>query len=173
VADASASLQRGASTDKNEEAEGDQDEDQEETNVSADVASSADLDLLEEDRMQDERTLARGFDGSASDVNRYRQPQTDRSGKVGGPPRQNDEAANERPGLRRPRETAPSPRVRINKASFFLDDEIVEMDLEVDPFELPSFEDAERLLQSYMTSCHNSFPFLAKKAFTQQFYNCT
>jgi hypothetical protein len=113
------------------------------------VGRPADLYLLDEDRMQEERKLAGGFSGRAFDIDWHRDKlHTNRSGEE-------------------------SLLVRTNKASFFLDDEIVSLDLKVDPFELPSFEDAERLLQSYMTSCHNSFPFLAKKAFTQQFYHCT
>jgi hypothetical protein len=141
--------------------------------VSTDVGSSAHLNLLDEDRMQEERTLAGGFSGRASDIDWHRKLHTNRIGEVGRPSGQNDEAAIERLNIRRRRATTPSSFVRTNKASFFLDDEIVNLDLEVDPFELPSFEDAERLLQSYMTSCHNSFPFLAKKEFTQQFYHCT
>lgn len=128
--------------------------------------------------MQDEKALARGFSGIASaDIDWHRRLQAHRigedvgsSGRVG----HGDETATDHlTNPSRGRTTAPSSLIRTNKASFFLDDEIVEMDLEVDAFELPSFEDAERLLQSYMTSCHNSFPFLAKKAFTQQFYHCT
>jgi hypothetical protein len=48
-----------------------------------------------------------------------------------------------------------------------------ESPLELDPLELPPFEDAERLLHSYMDNCHNSFPLLSEDAFTRQFYNCT
>jgi hypothetical protein len=48
-----------------------------------------------------------------------------------------------------------------------------ESSLELDPFELPPFEDAERLLHNYMDNCHNSFPLLSEDAFTRQFYNCT
>jgi hypothetical protein len=141
--------------------------------MSADMGSSVDLDLLDEDRTQDEKTMARGFSRRLSDTDWHRRLPVNHVGEVVGPSGQNDEAATERLNLRRRRATAPSSLIRTNKASFFLDDEKVEMDLEVDPFDLPSFEDAERLLQSYMTSCHNSFPFLAKKAFTQQFYHCT
>ncbi|KAF2823425.1 hypothetical protein CC86DRAFT_396207 [Ophiobolus disseminans] len=70
-------------------------------------------------------------------------------------------------------ETLPSKSAHVNKTSFFLDDLSLETDPDVDPFELPSFEVAEKLLQAYMTSCHNSFPLLAKKGFTHQFYHCT
>jgi hypothetical protein len=43
---------------------------------------------------------------------------------------------------------------------------------ELELFELPTFEDAERLLHSYMDNCHNSFPLLSEDAFTRQFYDC-
>jgi len=57
--------------------------------------------------------------------------------------------------------------------SFYLDDEIFESDVMVDSLELPPFEHAERLLQAYMQSVQNSFPFLAKKSFVDRFYHCT
>ena len=67
----------------------------------------------------------------------------------------------------------PPKSISANKASYFLDVESLETDPEVYPFEIPSFENAEKLFQAYIRSCHNSFPLLAKKAFTHQFYHCT
>jgi hypothetical protein len=58
------------------------------------------------------------------------------------------------------------------KAHFFLDDAALGINPDVSSFELPSFEDAERLFKCYMENCHNSFPFLAKQAFTRLFYDC-
>ncbi|KAF2034350.1 hypothetical protein EK21DRAFT_56709, partial [Setomelanomma holmii] len=177
VADAAATLQK--SPDKRDEAgsASDQGKEQGEANVSAEVGSSADLDLLDEDLMHDEQTRATGFIGKASEIQWLRKLHSrgvseDHVGPYG-PPGQNVEAAAERlTALRRRQEIYPnSALMHTSKASFFLDDEVFEMDLEVDPFELPSFEDAERLMQAYMESCHNSFPFLAKKAFTHQLYH--
>lgn len=62
--------------------------------------------------------------------------------------------------------------MQTSKASFYLDDEIVETDLSVDPLGMPRFEIAEKLVQIYMESVHNSFPFLPKKAFLKRFYHC-
>ena len=42
----------------------------------------------------------------------------------------------------------------------------------VAPTEMPMFETAERLLLAHMESCHNTFPFLAKKVFMNEFYHC-
>jgi hypothetical protein len=58
-------------------------------------------------------------------------------------------------------------------ANFSLDDAVLGVDPNVGSFELPSFEDAERLFKCYMENCHNSFPFLAKMDFTRLFYDCT
>jgi len=60
-----------------------------------------------------------------------------------------------------------------SEVSIFLDDKIFEADLEADPFELPPFDVAEKLLQAYLQNVHNSYPLLNKKAFTHQFYHCT
>jgi hypothetical protein len=175
VTDAAATFQK--SPDKHDEAESDQGREEGEANVSAEVGSSADLDLLDEDLMHDEQTRATGFIGKASEIQWLRKLHSrgvseDHVGPYG-PPGQTAEAAAERlTALRHRQEKYPSTLMHTNKASFFLDDEVFEMDLEVAPFELPSFEDAERLMHAYMGSCHNSFPFLAKKAFMHQFYHC-
>jgi hypothetical protein len=175
VTDAAATFQKFP--DKHDEAESDPGREEGEANVSAEVGSSADLDLLDEDLMHDEQTRATGFIGKASEIQWLRKLHSrgvseDHVGPYG-PPGQSAEAAAERlTALRHRQEQYPSTLMHTNKASFFLDDEVFEMDLEVDPFELPSFEDAERLMQAYLGSCHNSFPFLAKKAFMHQFYHC-
>ncbi|KAH7078360.1 fungal-specific transcription factor domain-containing protein [Paraphoma chrysanthemicola] len=174
VADAVATLQK--SPDKHGSNDSDQGKEQGEAHVSAEVGSSADLDLIDEDLMHDEQTRATGFIGKASEIQWLRKLHSrgvseDHTGPYG-PPGQNAEAAAERlTALRHRQEKDPSTLMHTSKASFFLDDEVFEMDLEVDPFELPSFEDAERLMLAYMGSCHNSFPFLAKRAFTHQFYH--
>lgn len=78
-------------------------------------------------------------------------------------------------GAERPRLSTPNPPVALHSSevSIFLDDQVFEPDLEVDPFELPPFAVAERLLQAYLQNVHNSYPLLNKKAFTHQFYHCT
>jgi hypothetical protein len=62
---------------------------------------------------------------------------------------------------------------RRRQANLSLDDTLLANYGKDDTFELPSFENAERLLLCYMENCHNSFPFLEKKAFTREFYHCT
>lgn len=90
-----------------------------------------------------------------------------------GPPGVSPKAAADRLAALRLRQHAnPTPLLRTSKASYYLDDDIQEADFMVDPFEMPPFATAEKLLQAYMESCHNTFPFLPKKAFINQFYNC-
>lgn len=66
-----------------------------------------------------------------------------------------------------------STSLLLSSSAFFLDDELFESELDVDPLVLPAFDQAEKLLRSYMISCHSSFPLIAKKKFTQVFYHCT
>jgi hypothetical protein len=77
--------------------------------------------------------------------------------------------------VERPLLSTPDPPVTLHasEVSIFLDDQAFEPDLEVDPFELPPFDMAEKLLQAYLQNVHNSYPLLNKKAFTHQFYHCT
>lgn len=66
-----------------------------------------------------------------------------------------------------------SPLVPVNKMNFYLDDEVLETDLLVDPFVMPPFETAQRLVQAYMESAQRSFPFLERHAFIDRFHHCT
>jgi len=78
-------------------------------------------------------------------------------------------------GAGQPRYSTPNPLLltHVSEVSIFLDDKVFEPDLEADPFELPAFEVAEKLLQAYLQNVHNSYPLLNKRAFTHQFYHCT
>lgn len=148
-----------------------------EANVSAEVGSSADLDLLDENVMHDEQTRATGFIGKASEIQWLRKlhshENVDSYDGPYGPPGQSAEAVAERlTALKRRQEQQHSTLMHTNKASFFLDDQLFELDVEVDPHVLPDFPIAEKLMQAYMQSCHNSFPILIKRAFQNQFYHC-
>jgi hypothetical protein len=61
--------------------------------------------------------------------------------------------------------------MQTSSCSFYLDNETVEMDFMVDPFELPPFETADRLIKNFMESVQDSFPILAQKTFLSQFYH--
>jgi hypothetical protein len=123
-------------------------------NTSAEVTSPTDVDMADDDSGQDVSSQATSI-GKA--------PETQWHGA-------NRDSSPHRPTGQDARHTAPSRRRQEN---FSLDDAVLANDIQADTFELPSFENAERLLQCYMENCHNSFPFLAKTAFTQQFYHCT
>ncbi|KAF1933945.1 uncharacterized protein M421DRAFT_414993 [Didymella exigua CBS 183.55] len=149
-----------------------------EADVSVEVGSSGEPDLLDEDAMQDEEIRATDFVGETSEVQRLRKlhrTSTSNSSERGprGPPDDDDVAINDRlTAIRERRNSHPSPPLMpASKASFYLDDEVFETDIMVDPFEMPPFETAERLLQAYLDSAHNSFPILAKKTFLNRFYH--
>jgi hypothetical protein len=58
------------------------------------------------------------------------------------------------------------------RASFYLDDEVLDTDLLVDPFEMPPFEVAQRLVNAYLESAQKSYPFLEKKALVNRLRHC-
>jgi len=174
VADAAAAVDK--SPNKQPFVGSEAEEEQGEANVSAEFVNSTDLDLIDENLLQDEQTRATGFIGKSSEIQWLRQLQPhDVSTMEGpfGPPGETIEAANERIAALRQRQ-ARSNRgfMHTNKASYYLDDELLELDLEVDAYELPPLQDAEQLVRIYMDTCHNSFPVIAKKAFMDQFYTC-
>jgi hypothetical protein len=156
------------------------DDERGEANVSAEVGSSGEPDLLDENVMRDEETRATGFVGKASEVQWLRKlhlaSTSDGSeGGPWGPPGDDDVAVNDRlTALRKRQDGHPTPTLMpASKASFYLDDEVFETDITVDPFEMPPYDTAERLLLAYMDSAHNSFPILAKQTFISRFYQCT
>lgn len=175
VADAAATLQDP--TDKYREPIFDDDRD--EANVNAEVGRFGEPDLLDEDVMRDAETRATGFVGNASEIQWLRRLHGESASNASeghwAPPGHDDDAVDDRMAALRERQDGhPTPTLMpTNKASFYLDDEVFETDLMVDPYEMPPFEIAERLLQSYMESAHNSFPILAKKIFVNRFYHCT
>jgi len=172
IADAASVLQ--PSPDKAYEAE--TSEELGEAQISAEVGSSGDLDLVDEDLMRDEQTRASGFIGKASEIQWLRKLHTeggnDKEDGPYGPPGHDREAATERlAALRHRQRSNPVPLMHTSKANYYLDQEPLETDFIADPMEMPPFETAERLIMAYMESCHNSFPFLAKKAVMSEFYH--
>jgi hypothetical protein len=169
VADAASTLQKRP--EKHDDADAEPEGADGEADVSAEVGSNADLDLVDEDLLDDESARAAGFFGKASEIQWIRKLhmhgiEHQHDGPYG-PPGQNTEAAAERlAALRRRQEKYPKALMRTSKASFYLDDEDFDIELTLDPLELPPFEVAEELLQTYMESCHAFFPFLAKKSCT-------
>lgn len=156
------------------------DDERGEANLSAEVGSSGEPDMIDEDAMQDEETRAAGFVGRASEVQWLRKLHetaisTPSEGGPRGPPGDDYVAINDRlTALRERRDGRPTPPLMpASKASFYLDDEVLEADMMVDPLEMPPFETAERLLHAYMDSAHNSFPILTRKTFVNRFYHCT
>lgn len=159
------------------------DDDRGEANASAEVGSSGEPDHLDEDVMRDEETRATGFEGNASEVQWLRRLHAGSASNAyedgprgpWGPLGLDDDAVNDRmAALRERQDSHPTPTMMpSNKASFYLDDEVLKTDLTVDPFELPPFEISEKLLLSYMESAHNSFPILVKTTFVNRFYHCT
>jgi hypothetical protein len=129
-------------------------------NTSAEVASQTDLDMADDDSGQD-------VSSQATSIGKAPENQWGSNIHTRGT---NRDSSPHRPMGQDARHVTPSRRCQANLS---LDDTVLANDVQVDTFELPSFENAERLLQCYMDNCHNSFPFLAKKAFTHQFYHCT
>lgn len=146
--------------------------------MSAEIESSGEQDILDEDNTRNEDMRAAGFIGKASEIKWRRklhgvEPADTHRGPWG---LSGDESAvDSRSEARQTNLSSHTIRSLLppSKLNFYLDDELFEPDAVVDPLEMPSFEIAERLLQAYMQSTQNSFPFLAKKVFVDRFYHCT
>lgn len=121
------------------------------------------LDLLDEDLHINDRARATGFVGKNSEIQWLRAVALAHSERT-------DEEA--RGVFQRRGSFAPgigNGNEQVSSYSFWTDSESVEIDFFVDPYELPPFETAERLLGCYMSKVHDSFPILPRKTFEDQF----
>ena len=118
------------------------------------------LDLVDEDLLKDERARATGFVGKNSEVQWLRAIvlQLERT---------EDESA--KPKSERRPSYAPSNIDQVSSFSFYSDNESIDPDFYVVPYELPAPDVAERLLNCYMSTVHDSFPILPRKLFEDQF----
>lgn len=116
------------------------------------------LELVDEDLHIDDQARATGFVGKSSEVQWVRAAALAQS-------EQTDKAIPQRRGS-----YAPSTRTeQISSYSFWADNESVDINFFVDPYELPPLEISQRLLSCYMSKVHPSFPMLSRKTFEDQF----
>ncbi|KAJ4357566.1 uncharacterized protein N0V89_002142 [Didymosphaeria variabile] len=154
----------------------DQADDPGEANVTAEVGSNEDMDNLNEDLLSNEHSRATGYIGKNSEVQwlkkLHQEADAVRPGAQGpyGPPGNSAQAHDERiDALHERQRKNPRLPMESSSCSFYLDREPLDMDMEVDPHELPPYDTAERLLKCYMQTVQSSFPILSQKTFTKQF----
>ncbi|KAH7108881.1 fungal-specific transcription factor domain-containing protein [Dendryphion nanum] len=155
------------------------DDRQGEVDVSAEVGSNEDLDIMDEDVLRNEGSRATGFIGKSSELQWLRRLRQDAERSKGassglkgpyGPPGDSTEAAQRRTeALRKRQQHDSSIRMRTSASTFYLDNDNIDVSRTVNPFELPSRETAQRLLDGYMTTVQDSFPILPETLFKHQF----
>lgn len=118
------------------------------------------MDLLDEDLHNDDRARATGFVGKNSEVQWLRSVALAQSD-----PRDKDAGI---PIHKRTASWIPGSD-QVTSFSYWTDGDHVDVDYFVDPYELPSANVAERLLECYMLKAHDSFPILPRKTFEDQF----
>lgn len=144
--------------------------------VSADVGSNDETDVLDEDILQDKETQATGYIGKSSEVQWLRRLQQEAERREVtpstpssqyGPPGSSSESTKLRIEALKQRQHE-KPNVPTSASTFYLDGEGVEVDCSVEPYKLPTIEVAQRLLDRYMQTVHDTFPILSKETFTDQ-----
>ncbi|KAH7091380.1 fungal-specific transcription factor domain-containing protein [Paraphoma chrysanthemicola] len=142
-----------------------------EAHVTASAGSNEDLDHLDEDLMRTRESRETGYVGQNSEVQWLRsvQRQTENTGaeprqQPYGPPGAGRNAVSARADALHERRNNKREASRqgsmpnITDSSFYLDSDNIEVDIVVDPYEMPEPEAAERLLECYYTTVHPSFP---------------
>ncbi|KAF2678676.1 hypothetical protein K458DRAFT_394724 [Lentithecium fluviatile CBS 122367] len=127
-------------------------------NGTADFQSHLEVDSLDldENLHENERSRATGFVGKNAEVQWLRTLLL-------------QERQKEDPGIASSSISLWTNSEQVSLVTFYLDTENVDLDYEVDAYELPPPETAERLLVLYMEKVHDSFPILPKKLFEDQF----
>ncbi|KAH6644375.1 fungal-specific transcription factor domain-containing protein [Boeremia exigua] len=138
-----------------------------EAHVTASVGSNEDLDYLDEDLLRTRESRETGYVGQNSEVQWLRSVQRQSQNQEGepyglpyGPPGSSGHDVDQRfEALHQRRlESGPTPTRHVTDATFYLDSDNIELDIVVNPYELPDPEIAERLLECYLSTVHNSFP---------------
>ncbi|KAL6157198.1 hypothetical protein ACJQWK_06830 [Exserohilum turcicum] len=137
--------------------------------VTASVGSNGDLDFLDEDLMRNREARETGYIGQNSEIQWLRSVQrqaergnTGSSSQPYGPPGASSGAVNERVEAlhERRRNNKQGSMQHTTDATFYLDSEDIEIDIAVDPYEMPDPEVAENLFNCYLDTVHSTFPLM-------------
>ncbi|KAF1963092.1 hypothetical protein CC80DRAFT_105298 [Byssothecium circinans] len=122
------------------------------------------LDLLDENLHESNQSRATGFVGKNSEVEWFRALRLQEKSE--------EEAASSRlpPAARTGPSSTGGTAEQVNSVSFYQDNASIDLDVYVEPYELPAPEVAEHLLAVYMDKVHDNFQILPKKLFQDQCY---
>ncbi|CAI6342378.1 unnamed protein product [Periconia digitata] len=145
--------------------------------VSADVGSSEELDIVDENLLRDKDSRAAGFVGKSSEMQWIRRLRQDaehhraiplRGSGPYGPPGTDTESSSRRlEALRQRQRSNSNTRVPLSSSTFYVDDQGLEVDYTVHPFELPPMHVAQGLIKGYMDTVQDSFPILSRSSFME------
>ncbi|KAJ5331760.1 Transcription factor [Penicillium atrosanguineum] len=129
------------------------------------------IDHTEEDFNKDETTRATGFIGRSSEIAWLQKLSKEVNSECDGWPStistKDDENGLPSPTLT-PRPDDPS-ELGVASTNYYLDDSDVSITEQVDTYEVPPRETATKLLNTYLTSVHPSFPIIGILTFVSQF----
>jgi hypothetical protein len=137
--------------------------------VTASVGSNEDLDFLDEDLMRNREARETGYIGQNSEVQWLRsvQRQAERANpnpraQRHGPPGASSGAVNERiDALHERRQNGKQGSMQhTTDATFYLDSDDIEIDIAVDPYEMPDPGVSEKLFNCYLETVHSTFPLM-------------
>ncbi|CBY02337.1 predicted protein [Plenodomus lingam JN3] len=137
--------------------------------VTASVGSNDHVDMLNEDLMRNREARETGYIGQNSEIQWLRSVQrqseagnSDPYGQRYGPPGSSREAADARAEALhdRRKHTNPGSMGYVTDTTFYLDSDNIEVDIAVDPYEMPNLNVAERLFDCYVNTVHDTFPLI-------------
>jgi hypothetical protein len=122
---------------------------------SAEVGSDNDVDSIDQALLDSDTPPAIGYIGRNSDIHLMR--------------RLHHQGMSVEEAMSRKSSDESVTQKQTSNYNFYLDDENVELDMFADPLQLPPYEVAKRLLDSYMDTVQNTFPILDKAKLIAEF----
>ncbi|KAF2653038.1 hypothetical protein K491DRAFT_718355 [Lophiostoma macrostomum CBS 122681] len=148
----------------------------EEVEVSGSVGSNEDASLLDEDLLRSHESRATGYIGQNSEVQWLKSLKTQlgdgeqQPSHRHGPPGDSGAAQKKRVDAENERAKGPIDPLHVTEATFYLDEEDLNLDIGVNPKDLPAMPIAEKLISYYFQTVHTSFPVIAE-SFRSQLNN--
>ncbi|KAF2868236.1 hypothetical protein BDV95DRAFT_610203 [Massariosphaeria phaeospora] len=141
--------------------------------VTGSVGSNEEIHSVDEDLLRNKQSMETGFVGKNSEVQWLRTlqslPEDAPFEEPHGPPGNSTEAVGQRADALHQRRSRPGTERRghVTDFTFYLDSDDIAFDIIENPHEFPVPETAERLIETYFTTLHRSFPILPASSHAQ------
>ena len=138
--------------------------------MTARVGSTESLDRIQEDFNSTEATRATGFHGKNSDITWLQRLNRMISSKADDEYAEGSEIHEQGSSASQTHHSTSTGRAPVYESSYHCDELDITVSEQVDPYEMPPPDTADKLFSSYMDTVHATFPIIEKNAFSEQYH---